>query len=364
VRKLENEASSPVQFPLKDESLAEAEGVQDGETEGVTEDVTQPGLSVEERILTNPLFGEPVVKTAPAREAYLASRERLLYGASGVTVLGQRGMYLQGTLRVIHQYIRQEFPQLAVYEHVVARCASVTRTEALLGLLSSIGHGIRRGSDEAKMRRLVNMQEEKALISGASLSIWIIHNSELLDVETCKALLDMRNLLELSGNRLFLIHGAYIDSFMKNIPTLARKFDPEELRALFGSAHPLRALSGLQEFADVLMEIDTQTIRRESPITWTEALLPQAHRNGFRLANEAPALHAAMLAGYPEGAFTDQALFDTVRSVMSMSARQDSPGFNIPPETWAKAVAMVMRVGSSYLNVIPRINSFSSEQGN
>ena len=207
------------------------------------------------------------------------------------------------------------------------------------------------------MARLLNMQEEKALVSGSPLSVWMIHNAERLDVCTCKALLDMRNALMLKGIRLLLIHGAHVHPFMRHIPALRRELEETELRTLFGSIHAHRGLSGLEEYAEVLMEIDGLTVSNKSPVTWTEALFPQAYADGFRLKGQAPALHAAILERSTDGKFSRRALFDTIRSVVSISARQDSSNFNIPQEAWMRAVSMVMGIGSGYLLGTSRLKS-------
>jgi hypothetical protein len=330
---------------LQEKTISEGNGGQGADAA----DGTQVGFSAEERILTSPLFGEPVIENAPAREAYQALRLRLLNGMSGFTVLGQPEMGPGETLKVLRQYLKQEYPQLPVFEHVVWRCSSPTQSGLLSALLSSAGHGIRRGSDEDKMTRLLNMQEEKALVCGSPLSVWMIHNAELIDVWTCRALLGMRNALMLRGIRLLLVHGAHVDPFLRRVSTLAPKVGESELRTLFGDLHALRSLSGLAEYAGVLMEIDTQTISTESRLTWSQALLPEAYRGGFRLKNQAPALYAAITERNLEGEFSIRALFEVIRSVMSMLARRDSPDLKIPQHMWARAVAMVMGTGCSYL---------------
>uniref|UniRef100_E1TI42 Uncharacterized protein n=1 Tax=Burkholderia sp. (strain CCGE1003) TaxID=640512 RepID=E1TI42_BURSG len=330
---------------LKEKTISEGNAGQGADAA----DGTEVGLSAEERILTNPLFGEPVIKTAPAREAYYALRLRLLSGMSGFTVLGKSEMGPGETLKVLCQYLKQEYPQLPVYEHVVWRCSSPTQSRVLSALLSSAGHGILRGSDEDRMKRLLNMQEEKALVGGSPSSVWMIHNAELIDVWTCKALLDMRNALILRGIRLFLVHGANVDPFLRRVSSLVPKVGQNELRTLFGDSHTLRGVSGLEEYAGILMEIDTRKIGAESAVTWSQALLPEAYRGGFRLKNQAPALHAAITERNLEGEFPIRALFEVIRSVMSMSARHDSPDLEIPQDVWARAVAVVMGIGSSYL---------------
>lgn len=345
MRNFGSNGGDPAKPPLKDDGIRGPRAIHGGETA----DTTQDAVSAEERILTNPLFGEPVIKTGPAREAYHSLRERLLGGISGFTVLGQRRMDLPGTLGVMRHYLMQEYPRLAVYEHLVSRRSPRTESDALSNLLHSMGHRILRGSHDDKIARLLNMQEEQALVSGSPLSIWVIHNAELLDVAQCKVLLEMRGHLELKGIRLFLVHGAHVDSFMTRIRKLVRGLSQSELRTLFGTVHALRGLSGLQEYADVLMEIDTLMVSQESPVTWTQALLPKAYERGFRLTSQAPALHAAILTRNPDGAFPNRALFDAIRSVMSTSARYDSPNFKIPQELWAQAVTTVMGIGSSYL---------------
>lgn len=345
MRHPENNGGVPVQSSQHDEDIGEG-----GERhEGEAADATQDGISVEERILTSPLFGEPVIKTAPAREAYHAFREILSEGICGFTVRGQPENGLAETLRVIRQYLNQDYPHLTVYEHVVSRCSSRTRAEVLSGFLNSVGHGILCGSNRDKMTRLLNMQEEKALASGSPFSIWMIHNAESLNLETCKTLLDMRDLLASKGIRLLFIHGDHVEGFTRRILTLARRLNQTELSTLFGRAHALRSLCGLQEYTEVLMEIDALIISQKSAVTWTEALLPQAYKEGFRLASEAPALHTAILSASPCGDFPHRALFDVIRRVMSMSAPHDSRDFNIPHGIWAQAASMVMRMDSSYL---------------
>ncbi|OXC76251.1 hypothetical protein [Caballeronia sordidicola] len=309
-------------------------------------------VSPEERLLIHPLFGEPAIKSAPTLETYHACRERLLNGTTAFTVLGKPGMDCRGALRVIRQYLKQEYPHLTTFEHTVSRFRSARPYVVLSSLLNSVKHGVAGGSPEAQMSRLVNMQEERALISGFPRSVWILHNVELIGFQTCQIMLDMRDRLALKGIRLFLVNGAFAEPFMTQIASFSSVLSGSEIQTVFGSIHPLRGLSGLQEYAEVLMEIDSMPIRRDSPITWTESLLPLAFRNGFRLTKHAPAIHAAITARMPLGNFPDRSFLDVVRNVLSVSARNDAPDFDIPPMVWENAVDVVIGIGNSYLQAV------------
>jgi hypothetical protein len=318
-------------------------------------------VSPEERVLIHPLFGEPAIKSAPTLETYHACRERLLNGTTAFTVLGQPGIDCRGSLRVIRQYLKQEYPHLTIFEHTVSRFRSSKPYVVLSSLLNSIKHGVTGGSPEAQMARLVNMQEERALISGFPRSVWILHNAELIGVQTCQIMLDMRDRLALKGIRLFLVNGAFVEPFMTQIASFSPELSASEIQTVFGSIHPLRGLSGLQEYAGVLTEIDSMPIRRDSPITWTESLLPLAYRNGFRLTKHAPAIHAAITARMPLGNFPDRSFLDVVRNVMSVAARNDAPDFDIPPPVWENAVDVVIGIGNSYLQAVG-VGLLSDEQ--
>ncbi|CAE6756197.1 hypothetical protein R20943_03155 [Paraburkholderia aspalathi] len=305
--------------------------------------------SPEERVLTHPLFGEPNIRTPPGVEAYHAGKRRMLDGIAGFCVLGDPGMGRRGVLKMMRGYLSQEFPRLAVIEHVLSRHALTTPSAVLSSLLVSAGHSVVGGSRIAQLQRLLNLQEEKALISGAPLSVVILHNAEYVNEVVCETLLDLHDGLRLHGIRPFTISGALLDPFVTRMSQLAGSLHVTELRSVFGSVHYLRFLEGIEDYTAVLAEIDTLLVGHPNPTTWTEALLPLAYRGGFRLTSQAPALHAGVVSQVPTGRFPVRDLFDVVRQVLAMAASLDSPEFEIPPDSWAEAVRIVMGIGIAYL---------------
>jgi len=300
-----------------------------------------------ERLLRHPLFGEPAIRTPPATEAYLAFRERMLNGLDGFTLIAtQQGMGRRGALRVMREYLLQEFPRLSTFEHVLTRFEH-TPSDVRAGLLTSVGHTLPFGRGDVQLRRLANMLEEQVEFSGSNVAVLFLYNAEYVDETVCKVLLDLRDIVRMRSIRLFFVCCAFIDKFAQVTVRLLKTIDPSGLRSLFGSVYYLRALSSVEDYAAVLSEIDTLGCGNLGEMTWGEALLPQAYHSGFRLASQADALsHAIRGNSRP---LSVQNLFLVIRNVLTVSVGLDEPGFEIPVETWSQAIAVVQSIGAAYL---------------
>ncbi|WP_321908583.1 hypothetical protein [Burkholderia cepacia] len=305
--------------------------------------------SPEERVLTHPLFGEPAIRTLPSVEAYLACKNRMLSGVGGFSLLGVRGAGRRGALKVMRAYLSQEFPSLSVIEYLLPQSSPSTSCAVLHDLLASAGISVTGGARSAQFQRLMNMQQERALVSGIPRCVVFLYNAEYMNEVICKTLLDVRDGLQLRGIRLFTISGALFDKFISRISSLRNRLGDDALGSLFGSVYQLRELSGVEDYGAVLTEIDTLLMSDPYPVTWTEALLPQAYGGGFRLASQADALHAAVESQTLTGRLPVRSLFGVVSQVLSLAVHLDAPEFEIPLNVWADAVRVVMGVGAAYL---------------
>lgn len=305
--------------------------------------------SPEERVLTHPLFGESTIRTLPSVEAYFACKDRMLSGVGGFSLLGGRGVGRRGALKVMRAYLSQEFPSLGVIEYLLPQSPPSTSCAVLSDLLASTGLSVTGGSRVAQLQRLMNMQQERALVSGIPRCVVFLYNAEHLNEVVCRTLLDIRDGLLLRGIRLFVVSGALLDQFISRISSLRNRLGDDALRSLFGSAYQLRELSGIEDYSAVLVEIDTLLTNDPFPVTWTEALLPLAYGGGFRLASQAGALHAAVESQTLTGRLSVRSLFGVVSQVLSLAVHLDAPEFEIPTNVWADAVRVVMGVGAAYL---------------
>ncbi|EOH6072766.1 hypothetical protein ACMAVI_001859 [Burkholderia cenocepacia] len=324
--------------------------------DGAPANAREPGLtvsgdetSVEERVLSHPLFGEPTIRTIPSVEAYYACKRRMLDGICGFSLLGERGSGHRVALKVIRTYLAQEFPGLGVLSYLLPRYPPTNSRAVLADLLASAGMLATGGSRAAQFQRLMNLQQEKALVSGIPRSIVFLYGAEHVNEVVCNTLLEIRDGLLLRGIRLFTISGSRIGLFTARISMLRGLVGDDDLGAIFGSVHQLRGLEGVEDYRALFAEIDTLTVDMTSQITWTEALLPLAYHNGFRLASQAPALQTAIEDRTSSKTLPIRALISVVRQVISMAAHLDSPDFEIPPYIWKDAVGIVMGVGAIYL---------------
>lgn len=305
-------------------------------------------FSIDERILSHPLYSEPVIRTPQARGAYHACKERMRYGIDGFTVIGKPGMGRRGVVSVMRGYLHQEFPRLATFEHAISRFPSEKPSVNLSGLLVSAANEKTGGARTAQLDRLTSMLEERARTSNIPLCVLFLHNSEFANEALCNTLLDLRDSLRLRGLRIFFVHCALFDPFMNLVGELKKKLRPAELRSIFGTAYDVYAPETVEEYREILSEIDTAPFGSAGNATWIEALLPEAYRGGFRLASQAEPLHDAVRT-FAGGRLSVRMFFEVVRTVVAQSTSQDRCGFEIPPEIWGDAVRLVTGVGYSYL---------------
>ena len=305
-------------------------------------------FSIDERTLSHPLYSEPVIRTPQGRIAYHACKERMRYGIEAFTVVGKPGMGRRGVVSVIHDYLHQELPRLATFEHAISRFPSTKPTSILSDLLAAAGNDVTGGVRAKQLQHLTTLLEEKVRASNLPLCVLLLHNSEFANETFCRTLLDLRDSLRLRGIRIFFIHCVLFSPFMKLVGDLKHVFSSAEIRSIFGTAHEVIAPTSAEEYREILGEIDTAQFDSVGNVTWIEALLPEAYRSGFRMASQARALDDAIRSS-AGGRLTVRMFFDVVRTVVAQSAIQDRAGFQIPREIWCDAVRLVSGVGFSYL---------------
>uniref|UniRef100_E1TI41 Uncharacterized protein n=1 Tax=Burkholderia sp. (strain CCGE1003) TaxID=640512 RepID=E1TI41_BURSG len=319
------------------------------QTVDLSQEIWGNQFSIDERILSNPLYCVPIIRTPQSRNAYHSCKERMCYGIDGFTVLGEPGMGRRGVVSVIRGYLKQEFPRLTTFEHTISRFRSTKPTGALSALLAAAEHELTGGVRERQLDRLAKILEEQVRASGIRLCVLLLHNSEFASETFCKTLMDLRDSLRLRGVRIFFIHCAEIAPFLKLVGSLKeRGFKIAEIRAIFGTAHEITAPGSAEDYAEIFTEIDTTPFGSAGNMTWLGALLPQACQGGFRLASQAGVLDGAIkdVAG---GRLDVRMFFEVVRTVIAGSVTQDRRGFNIPPDIWSDAVRLVTGVGDGYL---------------
>lgn len=326
--------------------LGQAANVLDRSGEQVTWD---DGRSPAEVVLQHPFFCEPAIRTRPIFESYVLCRDRMLSGVEGFVVLGERGSGRRVALKVIHSYFSQEFPDLTAIEYLVPKCSSESPNVVLADLLASGGLRVIGGTRTAQFQRLMNMLEERVLVSGIRRCIIFLYNAENISQVECQILLDIRDGLLFRGIRLFVASSALVGEFRSKVSILKEKIGGESLRSIFGSGYSIRPLEGAQDYAGIMSEIDTLIISDSGSITWTQEMLPIAYSNGFRLISQADPLHIAVTSRVKAGRISARSLFGVIRQVLAKAIGDDSLEFAIPAGTWRDAVNVVLDVGVAYL---------------
>lgn len=306
-------------------------------------------LSIDEQVFSHPLYSEPVIRTPQARNAYHECKERMRCGIEGFTVIGKPGMGRRGVVSVIRGYLHQEFPRLTTFEHAISRFPAAKPSEPLSGLLAALaGHQINGGVRAKQLELLADMLVDKIRASKIPLCVLFLHNSEFADDVFFQTLLDLRDSLRLRGVRIFFVHCALFELFMKRVRALYPKFRSSEIRSIFGTAYEAKAPESVKDYGEILSEIDTAPFGSAGNVTWTEALLPEAYRGGFRLASQAKALDCA-IKNIIGRSLSVRMFFEVVRTVVAKSATQDAREFEIPGDIWCDAVRIVAEIGGGYL---------------
>ena len=313
-------------------------------------EVLAPNQRTEQELLIrHPLFSSPSIATEPTIQAYLEFKEQFLGGASGFTLLGERGSGRKTALLVMRDLLRLEFPELTTVTCVLSEDEPKTPYDRWASLLFAAGHRFRGGNQVDAKRRLLNLIDERTAIAGVYRFVLFVQRVERLDRAMMLTLLDLKENLQIKGIQFVVVGSAEINAFKAMIDN---NHSPEQLyiiRSLLGSGHVLRPLTSVLDLRSILSAIDNMPYLEAGSVTWGQYFLPKAYQAGFRLSAHADSLKLAIDEYAANGRVTSTFIFRTIQHLLTQAAKVDQPGLTIGAEEWKRAMGYIADAGITYL---------------
>jgi hypothetical protein len=306
-------------------------------------DILAPNQRTEQELLIRiPFYSSPVIQTEPAIQAYLEFKDEFLFGASGFTLLGQRGDGRKTALLVMRNLLRQEFPEVETVTWAPLGKELTTPTARWGSLLAAAGYRFWRGTPEEIKWRLLNLIDERTAITGVYRFVLFVQSVEKLEWEMIQALAALKTNLQVKGIQLFLVGTAEINAFKAMVEDTTALDRLATIRSLLGSGRVLRPLTSALDLDSVLREIDTSVYTEAGSVTWVQFLLPKACKAGFKLSDQAGAFKVAVDEYAANGRVTAEFIFRTIKRSLGEASKNDQPGLTIGVDQWKKAMGLVL----------------------
>ncbi|CAB3720076.1 hypothetical protein R8871_04778 [Paraburkholderia graminis C4D1M] len=310
--------------------------------------LSQNQRTEQELLLRHPFYSAPELPTSPAIQAYLMCKDEFLYGASGFTLLGERGSGRKIALLVIRNLFQHEFPELATATWAPLPSELTTAAGTWRSLLAAVNHRFWGGASQDITSRLEKVIEERTAITGVYRFVLFVQNIETVDGATLEALAGLRDSLQVKGIQLFVVGSSEINAFRARTDGMTGP-TKETIESLLGSGHVLRPLTSALDLVSVLHALDTLPYPDAGGVTWVQFFVPRAFAAGFRLSDQVATLKGAVDAYAANGRVTARFIFKTIKRMLGEASKVDQPGLTIGVDQWKRAMGLVLGDGITYL---------------
>lgn len=330
---------------------------------GATQPIEIQDQERAELALHHPLFTQRVLlPTTPIEELFKIVKRIIVLRETGCCFVAYSGVGKSCALDMVEAMIKIQMPNLCVVKHDTHNQQFPSIRAFFKHFLSTIKHQEKKGETYDLRERVVNWLIDEARISGLNMVLLSIDEAHAMAIQDFDFLKDVYNDLNREGVQLITILMGQDPDLRKTIDKLKHASRLDLIGRFAMRILPFRAYDSLADLTRILKEIDDAIFPEGSRVSWTAFYFPKAFKEGFRLANEAPALWSAIKAVAPKGSaksfsFPARQTFVAIRTFMIDNAGFDAPQIQLPSDAWMNAVVYSNLQGAMLLGQVPREKS-------
>lgn len=292
---------------------------------------------------SHPLFTEHIINTTTISEFCDLVRKVVLVREQGCCFTARSGAGKTMALRALKNYLRENFPEIVVYEHDTQNRQVPSVRAFFQHFLDSLHCFDDKGETYQLRKRLRNRFVDDARQAGMKLVLLLVDEAQAMDTEDFKFLKDIDNAVRKEDVQLITILMGQEPQFSARHGVLIANRHLDLVGRFLMRMLTFPSMGSLEDIQTILGELDRLVYPAESGWTWTQFFFPRAWAAGFRMKNEAANFLKALINVSSEKQslyeFPARQTFLALRSFVIDNSGYDNANMSLPASAWDDAVS-------------------------